>query len=272
MHSHDIRGGGGTRLHVTETGPQSGRPILFVNGYSTSGLGWIHQLRSDLADDFRLVALDTRGHGRSEKPKGGYDDPTLWADDVQSVIDSLDLDAPVLVASSLAGVHVAHYLAVHGTDDVAGLNMVGAVTTLGTEESMAQTGSDFLELIPALESEDAAENVAAVDELWRRIPHEPLPTRDHYYMVGITVQTPPHVRRSVIRQTVAYDDLYPTVDTPVLLTHGDEDTIILPEAAEQQADAFPDAELSVYEGVGHAPLLETPGRFNDELRAFVSSL
>lgn len=270
--SHDVIGGGGITLHVETTGPKSGQAILFINGYSTSGRGWIHQLDSDLGDDYRLVTLDTRGHGRSDKPQDAYDDPQLWASDIQAVIDHLELDAPVLVASSLAGVPLCDYLAIHGEDDIAGINMVGAISTVGTEDARIKTGGDFLELIPALESTVSEESITAINELWRRIPHDSLPTRDHYYMVGVTAQTPPYVRRKLLRRTVLHDDLHPSIKSPVLITHGQEDTIVLPEAAKEHAEAIPNARTSFYPEIGHTPFLETPARFNRELREFVDSL
>ena len=61
--THQITGGGGTRLHVIETGNPRGRPIVFVHGFSQSWLAWSRQLSSGLAKDHRLVAMDLRGHG-----------------------------------------------------------------------------------------------------------------------------------------------------------------------------------------------------------------
>ena len=59
-------------------------------------LAWSRQLDSELARDHRLVAMDLRGHGLSEKPRDAYGDSRLWADDVRAVIDALNLDRPVL--------------------------------------------------------------------------------------------------------------------------------------------------------------------------------
>ena len=58
MHTHRIIGGGGTQLHVIETGNPKGRPILFIHGFSQCWLAWSRQLKSDLADDYRLIAMD----------------------------------------------------------------------------------------------------------------------------------------------------------------------------------------------------------------------
>lgn len=272
MHSHDVIGGSGTRLHVDETGIKSGRSILFINGFSTSGHGWVYQMESDLGDDFRLATIDTRGHGRSDKPEGAYDDPELWADDIQAVIDALSLDDPILVATSLAGVYVCDYLSVHGEADIAGINLVGALTSTGTEDSIRKTGQEFIELVPQFESNDAKEAFRGIDEVWRRIPQEELSERDHYFLVGASLQTPPHVRRALLDRTVSYEDFLPTIESPVLVTHGQEDTIVLPAAAKDHAETIPNAQKSFYRDIGHAPFLEATSRFNQELREFVSSI
>jgi pimeloyl-ACP methyl ester carboxylesterase len=86
VNSHKITGGGNISLHVVETGNPKGRPILFIHGFSQCWLAWNRQLNSDLADDFRLVAMDMRGHGLSDKPREGYIDSRPWADDVNAVM------------------------------------------------------------------------------------------------------------------------------------------------------------------------------------------
>lgn len=96
MKTHRITGGGGVQLHVVETGNVQGRPILFLHGLSQCWLQWSGQLNSELARDHRLVALDRRGHGLSDKPRDGYSDSKLWADDIHAVIRELNLARPVL--------------------------------------------------------------------------------------------------------------------------------------------------------------------------------
>jgi non-heme chloroperoxidase len=74
MKTHKITGGGGAQLHVVESGNLQGRPILYIHGLSQCWLQWTRQISSDLAQDHRLVAMDMRGHGLSDKPLQGYDD------------------------------------------------------------------------------------------------------------------------------------------------------------------------------------------------------
>ena len=96
MKTHRVAGGGGVHLHVVETGNPQGRPILFIHGASQCWLQWNRQMNSSLAEEHRLVALDMRGHGLSDKPRDAYNDSKLWADDINAVIQTLKLDHPVL--------------------------------------------------------------------------------------------------------------------------------------------------------------------------------
>ena len=68
MKVHRVTGGAGFRLHVREWGEPGGPPILFIHGWSQSHLCWKLQYESFLAQEFRLVALDLRGHGMSDAP------------------------------------------------------------------------------------------------------------------------------------------------------------------------------------------------------------
>jgi pimeloyl-ACP methyl ester carboxylesterase len=102
---HTVQGGGGLGLHVRERGRADGPPILLIHGLSQSHLCWAEQYQSMLADEFRLVACDLRGHGMSEAPlePEDYTDGQLWADDVAAIIEQLHLDRPVLVGWSYGG-------------------------------------------------------------------------------------------------------------------------------------------------------------------------
>ena len=64
-----------------------GDPIVFLHGVSQCWLQWTRQMNSSLAKDHRLVALDMRGHGLSDKPRDAYGDSKLWADDINAVIE-----------------------------------------------------------------------------------------------------------------------------------------------------------------------------------------
>ena len=85
------------------------RSVLFIHGYSQSFLSWIGQLGARrLGGPLRLLAMDLRGHGLSDKPPGVYTDSGLWADDVQAVISTVRVArlAHVQAHPAAAGDHV----------------------------------------------------------------------------------------------------------------------------------------------------------------------
>lgn len=111
---HTIQGGGGLELCVAETGNPQGPALLFVHGFCQSHQAWQKQFQGPLAQAFRLVALDLRGHGCSAKPEGVYGDGRLWAEDLHAVITTLGLKRPVIVGWSYGGVVVIDYLRHYG--------------------------------------------------------------------------------------------------------------------------------------------------------------
>jgi non-heme chloroperoxidase len=128
---HALEARDGVLIHAVSTGAATGRPILFVHGFSASWRAWSQQLRDPaLLERFRLVALDLRGHGDSAGALGAVDaqglpdsallDETfeggsaLWAQDVEAAIDGLDLSEPVLVGWSYGGVVVQGYIHARG--------------------------------------------------------------------------------------------------------------------------------------------------------------
>lgn len=269
MESHSIAGGGGTTIHVDETGTDDGPPILFIHGYTQSRLCWDRQLQSDLADEFRLVAMDLRGHGDSAKPAGAYDDPALWGDDVQAVIDELALDQPTLVGWSYGGLVMSDYFKTHGTDDVAGVNFVGAISKIGSEAANDVIGEVFFDHIPGFTSTDVEESIDTLSTFVGDCVYGDLSARDRYYMLGYNAAVPPHVRAGLLERESDNDDTLRELDIPALFTHGEEDTVVLPDATEEHAEMVPDSAVSWYSEVGHSPFWERPEQFNDELREFV---
>jgi pimeloyl-ACP methyl ester carboxylesterase len=148
MRFHKITGGGDTQLNVVESGNPQGRPILYIHGLSQCWLQWSRQLNSDLAQDHRLVAMDMRGHGLSEKPRAGYESSKLWADDVNAVIETLGLDGAVLCGWSYGPLVILDYIRHYGEDSIGGLQFVGSATKLGSEEALAVLTPEFLGLVP----------------------------------------------------------------------------------------------------------------------------
>ena len=79
-------------------------------------------MNSELAEDYRLVAMDFRGHGLSDKPRDAYDNSKLWADDVNAVIESLTLRNPVLCGWSYGPLVILDYIRHYSEDQLGGIH------------------------------------------------------------------------------------------------------------------------------------------------------
>lgn len=267
-----VTGGGGVQLHVVETGNPHGRPIVFIHGFSQCWLSWSRQFCSDLADDFRLVAMDMRGHGLSEKPHNGYADAKLWADDLNAVIQSLELTAPVLCGWSYGPLVILDYLRHYGEAQIGGINFVAGITKLGSDDAIAALSPQFLDLVPGLLATDAAETVQSLECLLHMcFAHEPSPT-ELFLMLGYNVAVPPYVRQELFSRSFDNDDLLPTIRKPVLITHGERDAIVRPAIVEQHQAAMPHARADLLPNAGHSPFWDDAPAFNQHLRAFCQRL
>ncbi len=271
MRTHTVTGGGGIRLHVEEAGNPDGQPVLFLHGLSQCRLAWGKQFASDLADDLRLVAPDLRGHGLSDKPRDAYGDPQLWANDVRAVIEALGLERPILVGWSY-GLVIGDYLRAYGEERLGGINLVAAATKLGSEAALAVIGPEFLALVPSFFSTDAEESVRGLEAFVRLCVYGDPEPRDLYFMLGYNAVVPPHVRQGLLSRPLDNDDVLARLSIPVLITHGEEDRVVLRAAADHHAGTIPHARTSYYPVVGHAPFWEDAERFNRELRDFAGQV
>ena len=272
MKRHMITGGGGIQLHLVETGNSRGRPMVFIHGLSQSGLAWTRQLNSELADHYRLVAMDMRGHGLSDKPREGYADSRLWADDVRAVIQALNLDHPILCGWSYGPLVILDYVRHYGEDDICGANFIGGITKLGSDEAASVLTADFLSLIPAFFSVDAEESVRSLASLLGLCFAEKLSSEDRYRMLGYSVSVPPYVRQALLSRSFDNDDLLPRLRKPVLITHGTDDAVVKSAVIEQQMTRIAGARIRMMANAGHACFWDTAAAYNRCLQEFAEAL
>jgi non-heme chloroperoxidase len=272
MQSHAITGGGRTKLHAVETGNARGRPIVFIHGASQSWLAWSRQMTSELADDFRLIALDLRGHGLSDKPREGYAESRLWAGDVQAVIKTLSLDRPILCGWSYGPLVILDYLRHYGEKDIRGVNFVGGVTKLGSDDAASVMTAEFLSLVPEFFSVDVEQSVRSLGSLLRLCFSLELSSEDWYRMLGYNVSVPPYVRQALFSRSFDNDDLLPTLQKPVLITHGSDDAVIKPSVIDEQMARIPCASIRMMMRAGHACFWNDAKAYNRYLREFAEAL
>jgi non-heme chloroperoxidase len=264
---HTVRGGGGLRLHVREWGRPDGPPILFIHGWSQNHLCWAKQYESSLADEFRLVAYDLRGHGMSEAPlePEHYTAGKLWADDVAAIVDELRLDRPVLVGWSYGAFVISDYVRVYGQDRITAINFVEGLSRLGEAAFGTLIGPGFLDHFVEATADDLPTNIRAMRSFVRACLVKPLASDDVETAMCWNVVVPAAIRAALAAREIDDDDVLRALEVPVLLTHGRMDSVVLPAMAEHILAICPTAEASWYDGVGHATHLEEPGRFNGEL-------
>jgi non-heme chloroperoxidase len=267
-----VIGGGGVRLHVREWGRADAPPILFVHGWSQHHLAWRRQWESALADEFRLVAVDLRGHGMSEAPAEveAYTDGDLWAEDIAAIIEQCGLVQPVLASWSFGGFVISDYLRIYGDSAIAGVNYVGWGVVMGnTEEELRFVGRGFHDFYQGAISEDMPTAIAAMRGFVHACLGGPIDQEDLETLIACNVMVPRFTRLALtLRKAIDFTPVIAALDIPILATYGRRDTVALPVAGDHIVAVCRRATSSFYEAAGHAPFLEYPDRFNRELAAF----
>jgi non-heme chloroperoxidase len=267
MKAHTVPGGGGLRLHVREWGNPHGAPILFIHGWSQNHLCWARQYESALADEFRLVAYDLRGHGMSEAPLESehYTDERRWADDVAAIVDALGLERPLLVGWSYGAFVICDYIRAYGQDSVAAINFVEGAVKLGEAAFGTLIGPGFLDHFVGATADDLPTNIETMRAFVRTCFAKRVSSDDLEAAVCWNVVVPAAVRAHLGARELDCDDVLRSLEVPLLVTQGGADTVVLPAMAEHVLATCPTSEVSWYDGVGHVPHLEDAERFNREL-------
>ena len=260
---HEIISHDGVPLNVVETGNPDGAPVVFLHGFSQSYLSWRAQLDDpDLAQRFRLVALDLRGHGASGKPWVGeaYQGYEPWADDLATVMQALDIHQPWLVAWSFGGFVALDYVRRHGQTPLAGLLFTGSHGGL-IRRPVGEVPEVSNDLQAAIDGAREFMNLMSVEP-----PSEEVRIRGEFSHVML----PPYVRRAFVGKNLDNTDLIDELTLPMLLVIGEADfTLNVPAISEALAHRS-NIDVRVYSGVGHSPFVEATPRFNADLVELIS--
>jgi pimeloyl-ACP methyl ester carboxylesterase len=264
----EVVGHGGTRLGLRVEGAGNSRPIVFVHGWAQSAGCWAAQLADPaLTERFRLVAMDLRGHGASDVPATGYDDPVVWADDLAAVLDFAGPEA-IVVAWSYGGLVLTDHIRVHGTARLRGIVLVGAITEIGRDRAGGRVGPLMREHMRAMLSDDPDIAVPALTEFCRDLAGGPVPGAQVQALLGASLSVPPSVRAALFRRDIGGDEVLATVDKPTLVVHGSQDRVIDPSTAEHTIGKIPGATGRWFLDGGHAPFAESAEEFDAVLRQF----
>lgn len=247
----------GVKLHYVDEG--TGAPaFIFVHGWCCNYTFFQPQF-DHFKSSHRVVAIDLRGCGASDKPKDGYDIPTL-ADDVAAVSSGLGLSRPVLVGHSLGGMIAIELAARHPL-------LVGAVVAVdpGPIDPLPETRQIFEALIAQLEGPDSdAARRAYVESLF-------MTTDDsdrRREIVETMCSVPRQVAVAVLRGVVAWNGVGPfmTATAPMLVLRSRPGGSNAPD---RLLSLRTNIQIGVTVGSGHFHQLEVPEQVTPMIERFL---
>lgn len=271
-----VEGYGGVPLVVAESGKPDGRPIVFVHGYSQSILSWKKQLNDKgLGDQFRLIAVDLRGHGASGKPwqPDAYGTKPM-GEDLAAVLVAMNVKKPILVGWSYAGEVLMSYIRYHGTENISGLVLVAAGITIDGPMTAPNTKDPkiaaLMQLVGKMWSPDVAANIDGTRQFVSSLASKPLPEADLQEALIYNMLTPAYVRQGMRSYLPNNADLKSKLTMPIMIMHGNKDAVAPYDLSVANQKLLPKSKLVTYDGIGHAPFLEDPARFNADIAAFAA--
>ncbi|MFE3100744.1 alpha/beta fold hydrolase [Nocardia tengchongensis] len=263
----------GTTIVYRVTGPEGARPLVLLHGWSGNLLCW-GRAADLLAEQFRVIAVDLRGHGYSDAPEAGYDDPKNWAADIAAVLAAEDITAGALLLGwSYGGIVASDYLTAHGTGALAGVVYTGSQANIGRGVPGAETGPGMGKAIPDVFDESAGKAMrgfAAFGNANTGPGRDKGP--DAQRLFGGSIATLPRVRKALFYRTVDNTDTLRGLDIPVLVLHGTADPVVPIENGRHIAASAPEVRTSYWEGAQHGLFIEDPERFVAEITAFATDL
>jgi non-heme chloroperoxidase len=270
----------GTQIFYKYWGPQSAQPLVFHHGWPLSSDDWDAQMLFFVAQGFRVIAHDRRGHGRSAQVGDGHD-MDHYAADAAAVVEHLDLKNAIHIGHSTGGGEVARYVAKYGQPSgrVAKAVLVSAVPPLMLKTETNPGGTpievfdSFRKALAANRSQfyldvasgpfygfnrpDAKISQGIIQNWWRQGMMGG--AKAHYD--GI----------KAFSETDQTEDLK-AIKVPTLILQGDDDQVVpYKDAALLQAKLLENSTLKIYPGYPHGMLTTNADVINSDLLAFIRS-
>jgi non-heme chloroperoxidase len=265
----------GVTLYYRDIG--SGRPIVCAHGGFMSHQVW-DPLIASLPDDYRLITMDLRGHGRSEAPYGTCTDDAL-ASDLGALLEHLDVADATYVGWSLGATTGVTYLGQYDDDYISKL----LLTSTGIFEGLAGEARTRAEEVDAGDGEfldfetlKESHRTGNPEAMWSFVDGlftDEVSDRTREWVYHIAMGTPLDVVLDVldVYATMDYERLYEyatEIDLPVCCVQGAHDDTATPKDTRYTAShVFENAEAVLFEESGHVPFVEEQQRFIEVVRA-----
>lgn len=276
----------GYRTFIQEAGPVDGPPVVLVHGFGGLTYSWRYTLPRLAAAGFRVLALDLRGFGLSDKDfEQDYSHPAQ-ADFVMQVMTAVDMPAAVLVGHSMGGNIIAHAAQRHPERVRALVFVDGAVrepggagggSVLGLPVQIGELANfppfrrwGQLFLRGALTRERLAEMQLSAYVVKTVVT----PEVEQAYLQILDLAGWDLALLGVLRDSGrgALAQPVSTITAPVLIVWGEQDPWIPLARGEALRASLPQAAWQVIPAVGHLPMEEAPEAFNTTLIAYLKGL
>jgi non-heme chloroperoxidase len=267
-------------IFFKDWGTKNAQPLVFHHGWPLSSDDWDAQMLFFLAQGFRVVAHDRRGHGRSAQVTDGHD-MDHYAADASAVAEHLDLKNAVQIGHSTGGGEVARYVAKYGQpqDRVAKAVLVSAVPPLmlKTEKNPDGTPIEVLDGFRAALAANRAQfffDVASgpfygFNRSGAKVSQGII---ENWWRQGMMGGANAHYEGiKAFSETDQTDDLK-AMTVPTLVIQGDDDQIVpYRDAALLQTKLIKNSTLRIFPGYPHGMLTTHADVINPDLLAFIRS-
>lgn len=272
MSIREVTSRDGVTIVYRVTGPPEARSLVLLHGWSADLTCW-GAAAIELAQRYRVVAVDLRGHGYSDAPDAGYDDAANWAADIAAVLTAEQLTDVVLLGWSYGGLVLTDYIAEYGTGSVAAVVYVGAINGIGPDVDGGRIGPAMRAAIPGVFEESPGRALKAFAHFGdANTGPGPDKGADAQRMLGSALSTSPRVRKALFVRTRDHDATLRALDVPALVVHGTDDPIVDVAVARYAVATIPNATAAEWDGAEHAPFVEDRPRFVAELSKFIDEL